>query len=120
MGAADDCFIDSGRITEQVPIVIENKVGDGVVTLVTSLNYPGHPAAYKLYRAMVREFVSVSARNCEIKVVGSDRLRYSVYEGNKIYLLNTDYDAPIIAEIINRENRIRVVIESLELKTIQL
>ena len=120
IGAADDCFQDAGRITEQVPIVIENKVGDGVVTLVTSVNYPGHPAVYKLYRAMVREFVSASARNCAIKVVGSDRLRYSVYDGDKIYLLNTDYDAPIVVEIIHGEKKTRVILESLELKTIQL
>ncbi len=120
IGAADDSFWEIGRITEQVPIVIENKVGDGVATLVTSMNYPGHPAVYKLYRALVREFISSSARNCDIKIVGSDRLRYAVYEGDKIYLLNTDYDAPIIVEIIKGDKRTRVILESLELKELQL
>lgn len=106
--------------SDDAPMVIENKIGDGVATLVTSVNYPGHPALYPLYRAMVREWISHSSRNCEIKVLGSDRLRYSVYEGNKIYLLNTDYDMPITVKIIYNGKENLVTLESLELKIIEL
>ena len=105
---------------DDAPMVIENKIGDGVATLVTSVNYPGHPALYPLYRAMVREWISHSSRNCEIKVLGSDRLRYSVYEGNKMYLLNTDYDMPITVKIIYNGKEQLVPLESLELKIIEL
>ena len=76
-------------------MVIENKVGKGVATLGTTESYPGNPAVMPLYRAMVREMMTKSARDCEIQVKSNGALRYSVYEGNKMYLLNTDYDMDI-------------------------
>jgi hypothetical protein len=106
------------------PAVIENKVGKGIATLVTSTNYPGHPALYPLYRAMAREMISASARNLNnLRVLSSDRLRYAVYEGNKIYLLNTDYDLPITVKIIYGETEIKetvLTLQPLELKAISL
>jgi len=100
--------------------VIENRVGKGTVTLVTSKSYPGNSAVSPLYSIFLREFISSSARNCEIKVIASDKLRYTVYEGNKIYLLNTDYDLPITVKIIYGENEQLVTLNSLEMKSIQL
>lgn len=105
---------------ENFPLLIENKLGNGVASLVSSVNYPGHPALYPLYRALVREWISHSSRNCDIKVIGSDRIRYSVYEGNKMYLLNTDYDMPVTVKIIYNGKEQLVTIESLELKAIEL
>ncbi len=102
------------------PAVIENKVGKGVATLFTSVNYPGNQAVYYTYRAIVREIISASARECDIKVIGSERVRYSVYEGNKIYLLNTDYDMPVKVKIINGNKEQVIELESLELRGIQL
>ncbi|MBE6964655.1 MAG: hypothetical protein E7441_01315 [Ruminococcaceae bacterium] len=103
-----------------LPVLIENKVGEGVATLITSTSYPGDRAIYLFYRAVVREMISASARNCDIKVIGSDRLRYSVYEGNKVYLLNTDYDLPIEVKIIYAGKEQTVRLQSLELKSIEL
>lgn len=100
--------------------VIENRVGKGTVTLVTSVNYPGHPALFPLYRMLARETVSASARSCDIKVVGSERLRYAVYEGDKVYLLNTDYDMPITVRLIKGEREEVVTLDSLELKSVCL
>ena len=103
-----------------ISTVLENKIGKGTVTLVTSKNYPGHPALTPLYSMLFREFVASSARECEIKVIASDKLRYSVYEGNVMYLLNTDFDLPITVKIIyNGEERL-INLDSLELKRIQL
>lgn len=102
------------------PAVIENRVGKGVATLFTSVNYPGNQAVYYTYRAIIREIISASARTCDIKVIGSDRVRYSVYEGNKMYLLNTDYDMPAKVKIIHGENEQIVELASLELRSIQL
>ena len=50
----------------------------------------------------------------------SEKLRYTVYEGNKMYLLNTDYDLPITVKIIYGENEKIVTLDSLEMKTVQL
>jgi len=122
-GGRVDAFINSTFTDpnpDDMPMVIENKIGEGVATLVTSVNYPGHPALYPLYRAMVREWISHSSRNCEIKVLGSDRIRYTVYEGNKMYLLNTDYDMPITVKIIYNGKERLETLESLELKIIEL
>lgn len=109
-----------GSECSDTPTVIENKLGRGYATLVTSLDYPGAPAAYPLYRTVLREMVSSSARNCDIKVVGSDRIRYSVYEGDKVYLLNTDFDLPVTVKVIRGENERLITLESLELKTVSI
>ena len=105
---------------EDLAAVIENRLGNGVATLVTTLLYPGNNTVYPLYRGIVREFVTASARNCEIKVLGSDRLRWAVYEGNKVYLLNTDYDMPIAVKILYNGKEQLVTLDSLELKAIDL
>lgn len=114
-------YADSfGSKPTDVYTVIENKVGSGIATLVTSLNYPGHPALYPLYRALVREWVTASARACPIRVLGSERLRYAVYEGDKMYLLNTDYDMPVTVKVIKGEQEHLLTLEPGELKTLTL
>lgn len=118
VGTLSDSFWGKGNCN--VCSVVENVIGKGVVTLVTSTNYPGNPALYPLYSALVREFVSSSARNCRIKVIGSDRIRYTVYRNERIYLLNTDYDMPVTVKIINGEREMIVTLESLELKAVPL
>lgn len=109
-----------GARTGGLPAVIEHQLGKGYATLVTAANYPGHPALSPLYRAMLREFVTASARDCEIRILGSDRLRWSFYEGDKLYLLNTDYDLPITVKVIFRGKEQLISLDSLELKAIQL
>ena len=98
LGLLSDSFEDLGS-EENFPSVIENRIEKGTVTLVTSTNYPGNPALYPLYRTLMREFVTASARSCDIKVIASDKLRYTVYEGSKLYLLNTDFDNKIFVTV---------------------
>ncbi|MBQ2742370.1 MAG: beta-galactosidase trimerization domain-containing protein [Oscillospiraceae bacterium] len=117
-GVLSDSFWKEGN--ETAVSVVENKLGKGTATLVTSINYPGNTAVYPFYRAMVREFVSASARNCKIKVIGSDRVRWSVYDGGKVYLLNTDYDVPAVIKLVVGETEETITLDSLELKSIQL
>ncbi|MBE6966541.1 MAG: hypothetical protein E7441_10980 [Ruminococcaceae bacterium] len=112
-----DAFVPDKAL---LPAVIENKVGDGVATLVTALDYPGKASLLPLYRAIVRELVTASARKADIRVIGSDRLRWSVYEGDKVYLLNTDYDMPITVKLIKGEKETTVTLDSLELKSVQI
>ena len=108
----------------KAPAVIENRVGDGIATLVTSIAYPGNPALYPLYRALVREMVRASNLECpNMRVIASERLRYAVYDYNRVYLLNIDYDLPITVKIIFGDGDSRektVTLEPLELKVIQL
>ena len=115
VGCASDTFYSDPLM---FPTVLENKVGDGLVTFVASKDYPGALALYPLYNGLVREQVSSSARNCDIKVIASEKLRYTVYEGNKIYLLNTDYDLPITVKIIYGGKERLETLDSLQLKTI--
>ena len=120
---SEAAFITDGfmKKTSMAPAVIENKVGEGIATLVTSLNYPGNPKLYPLYRAIVREMVTRSNEtSADIRVLSSDRLRYSVYENNKMYLLNTDYDLPITVKITSGEDVRELTLAPLELKTVNL
>ena len=112
-----DAFVPDPSL---LPAVVENKVGSGVATLVTAVDYPGQAALLPLYRAIVREMTTASARTADIRVLGSDRLRWSVYEGDKVYLLNTDYDMPITVKLIKGEKEIMVTLNSLELKSVQI
>ena len=102
------------------PAVIENKVGKGVATLFTSTNYPGNQAVYLTYRAIVREILSASIREADIKLIGSDRVRWAVYPGNKVYMLNTDYDMPIKLKLINGDSEQPIELDPLELRSVQL
>lgn len=105
--------------SEQVSIV-ENKVGKGVAILMASVDYPGHPAVFPLYSAMVREIISASQRACDVKVFSNDTVRYAVYN-NKMYLLNTDFDVSAKAHIeINNEKSIDIELAPLELKPLDI
>lgn len=58
-----------------------------------------------------------------MRILSSDRLRYSVYENNKVYLLNTDYDLPITVKIMCGDGDSKVkefTLSPLELKTVNL
>lgn len=75
---------------------VEDRVGNGVATLITYLDYPGNPAVYPLYYVVVKELLTASNRNCDLKVVCGDKVRYALFydeKGNeKLYLLNTDFN----------------------------
>lgn len=115
VGERQDSF---ENISMELPLVIENKVGNGVATLVTSENYPGHPALYPLYRAIVREMVTQCARTCEVQIFSSGALRYAIYDGGKVYLLNTDLDLPIFVKIQKGTHEQLITLNPLELKSI--
>ncbi len=117
MGAVSETFLNENEI---LPSVIENRVGKGCTILVTSTNYPGNPSLYPLYRAIVREIITQSQRECEIKITSNGAIRYSVYEGNKIYLLNTDYDFPVNVKIETDNKTSEMLLAPLELKAVQL
>ena len=102
------------------PAVLEHRVGKGYAVLLTAMEYPGNGAVYPLYRVLVRELVTASARSADVKVIASDRLRYSVYPDGKMYLLNTDYDLPISVIVRTASAEKKLSLEPLELKIIEL
>ena len=103
-----------------IPAVIQNSLGSGFATLVTSLHYPGAGALQPLYRALVRAAVTESAKSCPVQILGSDRLRWACYEGGRLYLLNTDYDLPITVQVIAGSTRQQLTLEPLELKVTEV
>ena len=109
-----------GYVPGHINAIIENRVGKGVATLVTTSNYPGHPSVLSLYRALVREFITASARECEVRVFGSDRVKWSYYDGGKMYLLNTDYDVPATVKVKKGNYETFITLDSLELKSLEV
>lgn len=118
VGDMRDVFDYDGKAT--LPYVIENKVGAGTAILFTTENYPGNPALAPMYRAVLREMLTHSARACDVQVIANGALRYAVYEGGKMYLLNTDYDMPITAKITYGGKTTEITLNPLEMKTYQL
>ncbi|MFW5868431.1 MAG: hypothetical protein ACOCX2_11480, partial [Armatimonadota bacterium] len=90
---------DEEQIAGQ-PVLVENRLGDGAVWLVTLWEYPADDAVEGLTRELLR--VVSAGEQGEIRLLGSDRVRWAVYDlddgaGQVIYLLNTDPDcaAPV-------------------------
>lgn len=98
--------------------LVENRLGKGTAILLTTLNHAGDGAVYPIYRALVREIVTASHRECPIKVYGSDRVRFAVYEGDVIYLLNTDYDSDANVIIEKHGQTIKETIGPCEIKRV--
>ena len=98
--------------------LVENKVGDGYAVLMTSLDYPSG-ANFAMYCTLVREILTASHRQAHIKVYGADSLRFSVYEGDKVYLLNTDFDNKIFATVDYGTEKKEFVLNPGELKPVE-
>lgn len=105
-----------------LPILTEYKNGKGVAMFLTYTNFPGNPAVYPVYKIVVKQLLTASHRNSEIKVYGSDKVKFSVYDddlGNKkLYLLNTDFDVSSSVGIIYQNKNSIITLSPLELKEI--
>ncbi len=119
--------VGTGRISntfrdndvDAMPIsLVENQYGEGYAILMTNLEYP-YGAASVVYQNLVREILTASHRTAHIKVYGGDALRFSVYEGDKVYLLNTDFDSPISATIDYGTHKKTFTLEPCEFKAVE-
>jgi len=86
----------------QASVMVENAYGKGRVLFMCTDEYPGAPGVYTLYKILVKAILAGTHRTSDIKVIGSDKIRFAVYEDErkyKVYLLNTD---------MNFEQKVRV------------
>ena len=90
---SDSFLVVEGELNA-APTLIENKCGEGYVILFTSEYYPGHNAVYPMYRSVVREMLRAETENATQLVLAPSSVRFSVYEGGIVYLLNTDASLP--------------------------
>ena len=104
---------------ENLPIWLsENKLGDGYAVLMTSLDYPSG-SGFGAYKCVVREMLTASHRMADIKVYGSDKIRFNVYEGDKVYLLNTDFDCKSHAVIDYGEEKREFILNPREILAVE-
>ena len=105
---------------KDLPILTEYKNGKGVAMLLTYSDFPGHPAVYPVYKTVVKGLLTASHANAEIKVFGSDKVRYSIFSDDKnnqtLYLLNTAFDCPSTVGIKTKETTKYLTLNPCELK----
>lgn len=98
-----ESFGDKSVDMSLVPFITENKYGKGNVIFMSNSDYPGAAQVFPIYKIMVKAILSGSHRISDLKVIGSDKIRFAMYEDDeryKLYILNTDY---------NFEQRVRVI-----------
>ena len=116
--------LDSTEITDTslIPLITEHKYGEGNVIFMANSEYPGAPAVYPLYKMMVKAILAASHRNSDLKVIGSDKIRFAMYEDAdkyKLYILNSDYNMKQFVKVIFGGEEKEVLIESCGLEIIE-
>lgn len=103
-------YSDSYRIDRDVlesrPILIENTIGKGTAFLVAVYEFPADEGMIRFSRDLLRTVIQ--GEQADIRLMSSDRIRYSVYEGEIpgskdnyeiVYMLNTDPDVSSLAKL---------------------
>lgn len=93
-----DYYVEKEEEVRQRPVLTENSVGKGKAFLIHSWSYPGAKGMRPFMLNLLRTIYA--GEQGEVRIIGSDRIRYSVYEGlhtqagriRVIYLLNTEFD----------------------------
>ena len=109
---------------DATPLLTEYKKGAGAALLFSFLEYPGAAQVYPIYRIVVKALLCASHADAEIKVYGSDRVRFSVLfeDGGerKLYLLNTAFDVPSSVIVATRDRKETVTLDPCELKILDI
>lgn len=82
----------------KIPVLTENSIGKGKAFLITTWSYPGDKGMNLFMKDLLRTVTAGEQGN--IRVLCSDKIRYSVYEDvlhngariTTVYLLNADFD----------------------------
>ena len=100
-------------------ILVEKAYGNGFASIVTTLDYPGSRGVEKLYKVLLRTSLSGEEEQSGLRVLGSSKLYYSVYEGGgkkfTVYLLNTDYNNSVDATLQTDKLNTKISISSCEI-----
>ena len=119
------CYVTDAFLREDeylYPVVTENKYGEGNVIFMATSEYPGAPEIYPLYKIMVKQILAASHRTSDLKVLGSDKFRFAMYEDEemyKLYILNTDFNFENRARVIFKDQTIDKTIPSLGIEIIE-
>lgn len=116
----DNRFLASQECGEMGIAMTENALGNGFALLLTSLDYPGHGAVYSLYKVILRNMLNHCHKNCDVKLLGSDKVKFAVYENYKVYMLNTDFDCKAFVTLKYKDKQEDVLLEPGEFKSVQL
>ena len=104
------------------PLLIENKYGEGIVSFVTTVDYPGASEVRNLYSYIMKSQMIASHRECDVKVIAGDKIDFSVYDAGegkkKLYILNTDFTLPNSVIIRTDKEEISLTLSALERKDI--
>jgi len=87
---------DTGKPERDKPFLLEKKRGQGAAYLTLNIDYPGAMGLEPFIRMFLGAILA--AEQGEIRLLGSDAVRWAVYETGqetKIYLLNTAFDFPV-------------------------
>ena len=70
--------------TEAVTLTTyDYEAGIDHVIFMASSKYPGNPAIFPLYKIMTKAILAAFHRNSELKVIGSDKLRFAMFEDDE-------------------------------------
>jgi hypothetical protein len=105
-------------------IMVEKAYGEGYASLFTTLDYPGSRGMERLYKTILKAAFSAEQESEELRVFGSDKLYYSVYEGGGkqfiIYALNTDFNVPVNVQISFKGMTADITIASCEMAVVYI
>lgn len=88
LAVASDRFADETFKSDMTPVLYAHKVGKGTVVFLPSIDSPGAPGVRQLYSFLLSS--AAEGTDAWPKVECSDRVRWSVFGDEKVYLLNTE------------------------------
>ena len=96
--------------------IVEHQYGKGYTYLFTTIEYPGCHAVYHMYRRFVKIHLNALNAKCDVRISGSDEVRYAVYEGNTVFLLNTSLTNKAVADFITNGKETTYLLQPGEMK----
>jgi peptidoglycan/xylan/chitin deacetylase (PgdA/CDA1 family) len=91
LALTSEAFADPvGFDPKAVPVLYSHRIGAGTVVFLASLDSPGGPNVRPLYEHLVAR--ALDATPVWPKVDCSERVRWAVYPGGRMYFLNTEED----------------------------
>ena len=120
--AKNSVGVATGDKMNKIPLITENKFGIGSVIFMATSEYPGNSAVYPLYKLIVKQLLAASHRKSELKVIGSDKLRFAMFEDEekaKLYIFNSDFNQKNFVTVIYKGETFERVIDSVGLEIIE-